>query len=262
MSAIIRTEAIVLRRMKYSESSLIVTFYTRQFGKLSGIVKGARKSTGKYGASLQPMSYVMLVVYKKEGRELQTVSQCDLIRSFRSLGEDLEKMAVGMSMVELVTVVAHEEEGNVALFTLLATSLASLNDAARNVRNLLYHFELHLMRILGFAPSFRTCVSCQADVHERIQFDESYSFHLSRGGVLCRSCKNIPGPKISLSGDGLRILHLLGSQASAEAILDLAIDAEMRGELERFLWAYLQYHVAGMRKLKSTEIFSRILHTT
>ncbi|HEV8538897.1 MAG TPA: DNA repair protein RecO, partial [Bacteroidota bacterium] len=101
MSQIVTTEAIVLKSMKYRETSRIVTFYTRSFGKIPGIVKGARQAKSKYGTSLQPMSYVSLVFYRKEGREIQTVSQCDLMKSFRHLAEDMEKMAVGMAMIEL-----------------------------------------------------------------------------------------------------------------------------------------------------------------
>ena len=77
-----KTEAIVIRSMKYGDSSKIVTFYTRQFGKLKGIAKAARRSNNKFGSSLEPLSHVMLVVYKKDHRDLHLISQCDSIQSF------------------------------------------------------------------------------------------------------------------------------------------------------------------------------------
>src|SRR5436309_2774306 len=136
MSAIVTTDAIVLKSMKYRETSKIVAFYTRKFGKISAIVKGARRSKSKYGSSLEPMSYVSVVIYKKEGRELQTVSQCDVMKPFRHLADDLDKIAVGLSVIELVSIVAHEEEENTLLFLLVIDIMAALNDATRNPSNL------------------------------------------------------------------------------------------------------------------------------
>ena len=90
MSDIITSEAVVLRSMKYRETSKIVTFYTKEAGKISGIVKGARQSKNKYGSTLEPMSYVSLVFYQNEKRDLQMVSSCDWVKTFRYLMEDID----------------------------------------------------------------------------------------------------------------------------------------------------------------------------
>ena len=99
MSSIVKTEAVVLKSMKYRETSKIITFYTRDFGKVKAIAKGARQPKNKFGSSLEPMSYVLVVLYRKEHRDLQLISQCDLIKTFRHLSEDLDKMAVCMSAI-------------------------------------------------------------------------------------------------------------------------------------------------------------------
>ena len=68
MSYIAKTEAIVLKSMKYRETSKIVTFYTKQFGKITGLVKSARSAKNKFGSSLNLFSHIELVIYKKEGK--------------------------------------------------------------------------------------------------------------------------------------------------------------------------------------------------
>ena len=87
-----KTEAVVLKAVKYRETSKIVTLYTKKFGKINAVAKGAMLTTSKFGASLEPMSYILAVLYKKETREVQFLSQADLIKPFLSLYSDYNKM--------------------------------------------------------------------------------------------------------------------------------------------------------------------------
>ncbi|MBI1804609.1 MAG: DNA repair protein RecO [Ignavibacteriae bacterium] len=259
MSEIIKTEAIVLKSMKYRETSKIVTLYTREFGKVSTIVKGARRAKSTFGSSLEPMSYVSVVFYKKQGRELQTLAQCDVITPFRKLAEDLEKMSVGVTIIELVSAVAHEEERNVALFNLVATSLTTLNDVGKNSLNLLYAFEVHLARILGFQPTFGRCISCGRPLSSQLSPDDEIVFHLDRGGPLCGNCANTGGQAFLLSRGSLINLQRI---ASAEHLVDVSsvdISKESKAEIGNFLWSYLRYHVSGIRTLRSEKVFAKIL---
>src|ERR1041384_4610175 len=123
MSTIEKTEAVVLRSIPFRETSKIGSFYPRRFGRLSTIVRGARRSPGKFGSSLEPMSHDVIVVYKKEGRELQTLSQCDRINSFRRLTEDLDRMSAGMTMIALVWLVTRAGGADAQLVSLFSQAL-------------------------------------------------------------------------------------------------------------------------------------------
>jgi DNA repair protein RecO (recombination protein O) len=116
---ITRTDAVVLKSMKYRDSSKIVTFYSRRFGKVQGIAKGARQMKSKFGAALEPLSAVSLILYKKDHRELQLISQCDTLKTYKNIHSELERLAVGLSIIELLNQLTREEEGNDALYTLL-----------------------------------------------------------------------------------------------------------------------------------------------
>jgi DNA repair protein RecO (recombination protein O) len=257
MSTIVKTEAIVLRSIDFKESSKIVTFYTRQFGKIAGMVKGARQPKNKYGSSLEPMSYVALVIYKKEGRDVQTISHCDLIKPFRKLYEDLDKMSVGMAMIELVNIVAHEQEQNVELFTLLQRSLSVLNTATRSPQILLYYFEIQLARALGFEPSFVHCVSCKKELKEVVD-GCLYKIHLEKGGLICTKCSAISGHTDTLPADILKIFRLIVSSNDLELVLSIDLSEQIENIIQSFLWTYLQYHVSGLRSLKSDRVFSKM----
>jgi len=255
MSEILKTEAIVLKSLNYGETSKIVTFYTREVGRLSGIVKGARRPKNKFGASLEPMSQVSLVVYSKERREIQTVAECDLLKSFYRISDDLEKMAAGLAMIELVNTVAHEQEQNTSLYELLLDSLSVLSRATKNYQNLLYKFEIGLAFALGFGFSFTNCMSCGLT---RDLDSGMIEFQLEKGGRLCPKCGGAAGHKVKLPRHVVGMLEFLLSQSDLSGVFNLSMRKRDEESVQNFLWTYLQFHVSGLRPLKSREVFSSL----
>ncbi len=256
MSTIIKTEAVVLKSIDFKETSKIVTFYTRQFGKITGIVKGARQPKNKYGSSLQPMSYVSLIFYKKDGRDIQTVSNCDLMKQFRYLYEDIDKMAIGMSMIEIVMIVIHGHERNIPFFNVLVNSLNALNHATHNPINLLYYFEIQLAKEFGFQLSFDHCVSCNKKL-TTIKDEQTFRFRIKQGGLVCLRCSKIDDQMCSLSGYELKILQHIAASKDIETVMSEDINEKTNIKLESFIWTYLQYHITGLRTLKSKQVFGK-----
>ncbi len=259
MSEIVKTEAVVLKSMKYRESSKIVTLYTREFGKVSTIVKGARRAKNPYGASLEPMSCVSVVFYRHDGRELQTLTQCDVVRPLRALTEDLGKMSVGLTIIELVTVVAHDAEKNVPLFNLVIGSLSALNDAKKDPAILLLAFEIHLARILGFQATFDRCISCDRPLSTQRAPEDEITFHLGRGGPLCGDCAIAGGQTLLLTRGSLIDLQRIASTERVSDVSNIVLAKESKSEIGNFLWSYLRYHVSGIRALRSESVFAKIL---
>jgi DNA repair protein RecO (recombination protein O) len=262
MSTIEKTEAVVLRSMPYRETSKIVTFYTRRFGRLSTIVKGARRRTSKFGSSLELMAHDLIVVYRKEGRELQTLSECDLLHSYRGLHEDLEKMSAGMAMIELISLLAREEEENAPLFSLLTDSLAAVDGATKNPSHVFYWYEVRIAKILGFQPAFGHCAVCGRSLPENEAADDPIRFDLGRGGPVCRSCTPEPGHTLLVDGALLRALDGVSRAPAPQDAAAMEFDQGMRERIREFMGTYLRTHVHGLRPLKSDKVFSRILDRT
>jgi len=255
MSEIVKTEAVVLKAIKYRDTSKIVTFFSKEHGKLSAILKGARSSKTMYGNALEPMSHVALVLYEKKGRDIQTLTQCEPVHAYRHLFEDFDKMGIGMAVIELIRDIAHEQEKNVPLFHLLTETLNALNSASRNYLNLFFYFEIRMLDILGFSPSFGQCIECGEDIFPAGSVVKKVDFHLEKGGPLCQECRNASGLKVSISVQSLKVLDHLFSEKDIKKITNLKIENGTGLEIESLLFAYLRHHVSGVKALKTRKMF-------
>jgi DNA repair protein RecO (recombination protein O) len=257
---IVTTEAVVLRTRKYRETSTIVSLYTRAFGKISAIAKGARDRKGKFGSALLPMSYVSAVMYKKENRDLQLLSQCDLLESFRALSDDLQRMAPGMMVVELVDIIAHSEEENQPLFRLLVSTLKSINIATKNASLALYFFEMKLLELLGFKPNLHRCAECSSALDEATLASGRKELHLSPAGLVCPSCSARGLGLEPVSAPATRILQRLQELTDVDAATRISMTQKTRNEVAGTLRKYLETHVEGLGRLKAEAVFSSILY--
>ena len=103
-----RTNAIVLRSIKLSETDKLVTFMTEQFGKVKCVARGARKIKSRFAGSLEPMSYVYLIYFGKENQQLFSLNNADIIESFHLLREDFQRLYTGIYLNELVDAMTAE----------------------------------------------------------------------------------------------------------------------------------------------------------
>jgi DNA repair protein RecO (recombination protein O) len=256
---LVTTDAIVLKSLNYSESSVILTFYSQEHGKLTGMVKGARRTKTAYGSALHPMSHVRIVLYEKSGRDIQTVTACDSVRQFKNLSEDLDKMVVGFAIVELVRNIAHEQEPNPRLFATLTGTLAALNDSAGNYVSMFHWFELRLASILGFTPEFQTCAGCGKPLAN--EADELPEFHLEKGRSLAGACKETEGKKLAVSMNILSALQTLSEIDDPAEVPALNLPRPISREIDNLLWAFLSYHVSGIRPLKTRKVYQSMMES-
>ncbi|MBI4417634.1 MAG: DNA repair protein RecO [Ignavibacteriales bacterium] len=258
---IVRTDAVVLKSMRFRDTSKIVTFYTRKFGKLAAVAKGAREPKSKFGAALEPMTEVHLVLYKKDQRDLQLVSQCDILRPFKTIHSEMPKMEAAMSVLELLHQLTHDEEENPALYRLVTDTLEAVEQAEKNVYNFVYAFELRFSALFGFSPSFDRCASCGRPAAEN---NPRIAFRIDRGGLLCSACAEARpmqrGTGRRLSGAATiklstaQILHRLLT-ARLDSLSSLGYHESVGNELDETLRSYLRYHFEQLRPLKSAGVF-------
>jgi DNA repair protein RecO (recombination protein O) len=250
---IVTSDAVVLKSMKYRETSKIVTFYTRKFGKLAGIAKGARGPRNKFGASLEPLTEVSLVLYKKENRDLQLISQCDILRPFKFLHTQMEKMAGAMAVTEFLIQLSHHEEENAAVYALLLETFSAMDGAPKNVRNHVLAFELRFASLVGFRPTFDRCSRCGA-VPEAGQ--QQLQVRLDRGGIVCERCAGKGGwvSATTMSLPAARILQRFLT-APLESLSAVEYHDALGNELDETLRSYLRYHFEELRPLKSDVVF-------
>jgi len=252
---IVKSEAIVLRTMKYRETSRIATLYTKEIGKISVLAKGARDGRSRLGGALQPMNHVGVLFYMKETRDLQLLTQCDLARSFPGLTTDLDRMAAAMAAVELTDAVSPPEEPNRQLFELLSSTLDAVSRATNQPGNALYYFELHLLGIIGFRPDMRHCANCRKPVDPRAG---GSGVHMTANGILGPECSGKGLGLEFLSPAALAVLQRLQETADPVSATHLVLNSRVRGEIAGVLRRFLLGHVEGLRTLRSESVFSSL----
>lgn len=178
-----RDEGIVLRTYKLGEADRIVVILTKARGKVRAVAKGVRKTKSKFGSRLEPMSHCALQIY--EGRELDLVTQAESLDTFRVLRDDLDRIARGMSMLEVVDQLAQEGLPNPELFRMLLGALRTLDSSASPLVTPAFLWKV--LALEGFRPEVDECAQCGADDVELVAFD------VESGGLLCRPCRRGQG---------------------------------------------------------------------
>ena len=207
-----KTEAVVLRSLRFSEADRILHLYTRDRGRIGAIAKGVRKTKSRFGARLEPLSHVELVLHEGSG-ELQTVTGVDLIASHHETRENRYRLAAGLIGAEAMLRLFGEPEANERAFTALERFLDLLDEApaaaaAPAVDPLVLAFQLKLLWLAGYLPHLTSCVECGAG-------GELIAFSARAGGALCRA-HAVDG--LRLSPEGLAAIERLLSTPLTDSV--------------------------------------------
>lgn len=233
-----RTEAIVLRSLRFGEADRILHLYTSERGRVGAIAKGIRKTRSRFGARLEPLSHVELLLHEGSG-ELQTVTGVDLKRSHRSAREQPYRLNVGLVGAEAMLRLFAEPEANERAFTALARFLDLLDEApvpdgagARPALDpLALAFQLKLLWLAGYLPHLTSCVECGAA-------DGIVGFSARAGGAVCGAHA---AAALRLSTDGLAGAERLLSSPLARAY-DAGLPERARRETLSIVTASYEEH--------------------
>jgi DNA repair protein RecO (recombination protein O) len=212
-SRAIKTEAVVLRSMRFGEADRILHLFTLERGRAGAIAKGARKTTSRFGGRLEPFSHVDLVLYEGRG-ELLTVTGADLVRSHDAARTDGYRLAVGHVALEATLKLFIEHDANPQAFHALVRFLDLLDTAepaalpARPALDpLVLSLQLKLLWLAGYLPHLAGCAACGDD-------GPLVGFSAAAGGSVCEGCR---AGSIPVSADGFEAVRGLLERPLAEA---------------------------------------------
>lgn len=203
--------AIILRARVYAESDKIVTFFSAEVGKLTGIAKGARNSRRRFANCLDPFTTVRVHYKVRPNAGLVFMESCDLLRPPGPLADPV-KLAYGSYLVELVELLTVEAQPVAGVFELLSEALEELRMGAAT-GGFLRSYELQLLQHTGFHPQLDACAQCDKPLR---QDDEGF-LEPRHGRILCSTCKPTTQDIVALHGATLTTLQLLRDQRLAEA---------------------------------------------
>ncbi len=182
-----KTEAVVLRSFRLGEADRVLHLYTLERGRVGAVAKGVRKTKSRFGARLEPLSHVELVLHRGSG-ELQTVTGVELVRSHRAAREDYYRLSVGLIGAEAMLRLFSEQEANERAFPALTRFLDLLDERAARAPTrpaldpLGLSFQLKLLWLSGYLPHLTSCAECGAGDAALVGYSPR------AGGAVCRAC--------------------------------------------------------------------------
>lgn len=225
---IVKTEAFVLKTFRYGETSKIVTLFTKDFGKMNAIVKGARNFKSKLCGTLESMNYITAVIYLKYNRDLQLISNAEYKKSYSNIIADFDKLEVAYKVIEIMNKSLIEHYSNKLLFEILMKTFTVLNCADKNHFIYVLYFQIQLTKILGLSPDFSDNLSGNET------FFNNNEFYISNSMI--SSLMSVAGTKL-------------------ENVCNLEIDKFVILQLISCYEKYLASHTQGFKFYKSSKVF-------
>ena len=233
--AIIKTEAIVLSGIPQGETSRILRLLTRDRGRVSVIAKGARKWKNRFGGTLEALNRIDAVYYYKESRDLQILTQADVICAYQDVKNDLGRLTAGLAAAEIIQQLHIGEDESESTFALFTGLLGALDSPGLPPHVLYWRFLMRFLAESGFEMSVNDCRMCGAVVEI---FPAAFS--LRRGGVLCPSCAGNESVQ-RVSEEAVRALRS-AQNSPVKSLGDMTVSDSAVAEIFSLLDRYYRYH--------------------
>ena len=243
-----KTEAIIIGSMNLGEADKLVTFFPWN-GASSRALPGTRGSPFAASARASRLSRTRLHVHEREHQELLRIESCDIISQPRAITGELNRMAAGSVILELVKEIAPEAERNPSAFLLLVHVLQLLNDG-EDPSFLLKIFEIRFLSLLGYQPKLDHCLSCGGASNRPMIFSGL------KGGVLCPDCMVSSGDSQVMLSPGAIGFYYQALRMEMDKVCRLKPSTEIMQELDRAFSTHT-FHILGKR-LKSTEFLRSV----
>lgn len=243
-----KTDAIILRRYPFRETSLLLILYTKDFGKIKGIIKGVRGPRAQFGSFSEILTLNRIVFYESKKSELFYITQCDLLDLFQNIRMDLERTGYANYLAELTDAASAFGDKNEDLFNLLLNGLRLLCSEA-SAKRITRIFEIKLLLILGLMPALEGCVQCGKKT------DAGARFSLTLGGLLCKNCAFSDRGAVDMSAGTINFIRHIG-KAPLQRTSRVKVSKKVGQELEHILRKFLDVHID--KRLRTLDFLRKI----
>ncbi len=245
---LLKTEGIVTKTTKFSETSLIVTIITRDLGKISAIANNVRSSKSQLRSGLQLFAYSEIVLYEGRGKTgLYKINEMTLIEGFSALRSSLEKLAYASYFAEIANRAVSEEEPDAEILRLLLNCLFALDKGLCPEERVKMVFQWRTAILSGYEPSLEVCCGCSLDEAEE------WLFSLGEGRIFCPDCGGgvVGGARLT---EGMRRLLLFLCHADSKKLFAFEAGEKTVGYLselgERYIELQLDQRFSTLQYLK------------
>lgn len=230
-----KTEGIILKSTEFQEADKIVTIFSKNYGKIRAIAKGVRKTKSKFGSSMEIFTCAIFLISK--GRNLDIISQTEIVDSFFQTSKELEKYAFAINCTEVINKLTEDREINIELYFLFKELLNYLKDA-KDPKLLALSFKWKVLKAIGYQPSLYRCFKCD----KKIEDEKEAFFRIADGGITCNKCaRQDKNDYIRITGYFVRLLRKILT-TSLSSISKASIPKIRIQELEYVTDIYLAYY--------------------
>jgi len=245
MTEIIKAKVLIIRKVNFGDTSNILNVFSEDSGKYSVIIKGARSSKSKNALAADVLNVVEIVIYRKENRDTQLVSQVDLIKSYVKIKDDLSKLKYAFAVCELLQNLIFDNEPHSKLFR-GTMRILDLMEANNQIDKFLFaKYFLFFIEEIGFKINLNECATCNKNLSHEHKLGVNFE-----KGFLCENCSNENYVQKFFDSELFNLLACLSTKKNEVKYTELNIDT-----IIEFLEKYLCYHVQEFKGIQSLKIY-------
>lgn len=235
-----KTDAIVLRWYPVSETSRVVSWLTRERGRLATMVKGSQRPKSAFLGQYDLFHTCELLYYGRRHEGLLVTRECSPVKSRESLRTDWRACALASYLTGLVGRITPADAGHPGLYEWLDEALDDLAQQGASTA-VLFWYELKLMDTMGLAPRLRHCLGCDTEIRPGAR---QTGFAYARGGIVCPTCRRRDGDdQVPLAPDVMALLLAWQGSASPRSARTTQCTAQQLEALQNMLGLFLGYHL-------------------
>ncbi|ADH60701.1 DNA repair protein RecO [Thermoanaerobacter mathranii subsp. mathranii str. A3] len=243
---LLKTEAIVLKNNSIGETDKMATLFTKNYGKLRAVAKGARRSKSRFVNAIRPFMVANYVIF--EGQNYYYIDQWELIESHKNIEKDLVKFSVASYISETVNKILEENQKSEKLYQFLKHSFKAVNELQIDPLIFIVSYNLKLVSLLGYMPQLDNCIVCGK--REDLKY-----FSNSCGGVVCTICKNKCFDARPLHEVALKAIKYF-FKGDYEKLQNIKVSGVIKEEVDKIITAYMKEHLEI--ELKSKDFIDKL----
>lgn len=233
--AALSAEGIILRKYLLRETSYILVVFTKEFGKIRGVLKGARDPYPQFAGNFELFTRCNLLFYKKKTKRMDLITRCEAIDFFLPVRKDIERLTYASYFVELVDMVTSDHDVNEGLYTVLLEGLRMLATRSSPKRAGRI-FELKALDAIGVGPRLDRCLRCSSPD------SKEFRFSIKNGGIICRDCVEKDDMCYGISPGTLNFMRKIYELPFSKT-QQVKVSKGVGQETEKILKRFMQYHI-------------------
>lgn len=233
--AIRTVEAIILKRMPFRDTSLLVTFFSKENGKTKALAKGVRKEKKSNVAAFEPFTQASLVYYEKLRSDIHLLSNISILNSNSAIRDDIFRFGYASYLTELVDTFFGFYDPHPDIYELLLESFSLFGNSSNEL--VARVFEIKLLNQIGWLPALDLCTLCGSSIDTKVYFSPK------QGGILCQNCERKESGSIPMSLEAVNAMKEYAYLNLQDNTFKTKSNVQVNKEIERAIRRFLEFRI-------------------